>query len=122
LIIADTSVWVDHFRGLPTLLETEPVLLTRRLLHPFVLGELLLGGLPRDGKEWAQLNALSHAPVADPSEVNAFITWAKLTGTGIGYVDTHLLVAAKMVPNGKVLTRDNKLLAQAERLGVAYQP
>jgi predicted nucleic acid-binding protein len=94
----------------------------RRLLHPFVLGELLLGGLPRDGKEWEQLNALARAPVADPSEVNAFITWAKLTGTGIGYVDTHLLLAAKLIPDGQLLTRDNKLRAQAERLGVAHKP
>jgi predicted nucleic acid-binding protein len=122
LIIADTSVWVDHFRGKPTLLEAEPALLARRLLHPFVLGELLLGGLPRAGKEWQQLNDLKPAVVADPSEVNAFIIWAGLTGTGIGYVDTHLLVSAKMISGGRILTKDQNLHTQAERLDLAYLP
>lgn len=122
MIIADTSVWVNHFRGKSTLLSGEPALLMRRLLHPFVLCELLLGGLPRAGREWQQLNDLKQAPVADPAEVNAFILWAGLTGTGIGYVDTHLLVSAKMIPGGKLLTSDKSLHDQAERLELAYQP
>jgi predicted nucleic acid-binding protein len=122
MIIADTSVWIDHFRGLATLLETPPARASRRLLHPFVFGELLLGGMPRDGQHLQQLQSLKPAPVADAVEVNAFIEWAELAGTGIGYVDAHLLVSARMVRDRKLLTQDKRLKAQAERLGVAYAP
>ena len=121
MIIPDTSVWIDLFRGIDNLLASEPALARRRLLHPFVFGELLLGGLPKDAKLRSILAALIPAPVAHPSEVAAFIQWAELAGTGIGYVDAHLLVSAKMV-GGSVLTGDKALHAQALRLGVAYEP
>ncbi len=119
MIIPDTSIWVDLFRGGQNLLATEPELARRRLLHPFVYGELLLGGLPKDRDLRAMLAALRPAPVAEVNEVVAFIQWAKLAGTGIGYVDAHLLVSAKMI-GGSILTLDNDLQANAERLGVAY--
>lgn len=121
MIIPDTSVWIDLFRGVDNLLASPPVVTQRRLLHPFVFGELLLGGLPTDKRLRAVIDALVAAPLAQPSEVTAFIQWAKLAGTGVGYVDTHLLVSAKMV-GGVVLTNDQRLHAQAERLGVAYTP
>lgn len=121
MIIVDTSVWVEHIRRgktpLARLLDS-----ARVLLHPFVFGELLLHGLPRQGPLSASLNELEVPPVATAEEAAAFITWAKLAGTGVGYVDTHLLISARMLPTGKLLTRDRKLHAQAERLGVAYHP
>ncbi len=92
------------------------------MLHPFVLGELLLNGLPRHGVFARLLSGIKAAPVAPVGEVAAFILWAKLAGTGIGYVDTHVLVAAKLLPDGQVMTADKNLMAQAERLGVAFQP
>ena len=121
MIIPDTSIWVDLFRGGQNLLATEPELTRRRLLHPFVNGELLLGGLPKDRDLRSALAALRPAPIADVSEVIAFIQWARLAGTGIGYVDAHLLVSAKMI-GGSILTLDNDLRANAERLGCAYTP
>lgn len=119
MIIADTSIWVDLFRGGQNLLATEPDLAHRRLLHPFVYGELLLGGLPKDRTLRAAMAALRPAPVADLNEVVAFIHWAKLAGTGIGYVDAHLLVSAKMI-GGSILTLDDNLRVNAERLGCVY--
>lgn len=121
MIIPDTSIWVDLFRGGHNLLATEPDLARRRLLHPFVFGELLLRGLPKDRALRAALGALRPAPIADVSEVVAFIQWAKLAETGIGYVDAHLLVSAKMI-GGSILTLDNNLRANAQRLGCAYAP
>ena len=120
MIIPDTSIWVDLFRGGQNLLATEPELARRRLLHPFVYGELLLGGLPKDHALRSALAALRPAPIADVSEVVAFIQWAKLAGTGIGYVDAHLLVSAKMI-GGSILTLDKNLHTQAARLGVACE-
>jgi hypothetical protein len=91
-------------------------------LHPYVYGELLLGGLPTKGVAARQLLKLARSPVASASETAAFIEWAELSGTDIGYVDSHLLVSAKLFAGGSVLTRDKKLRAQAERLGLAYTP
>jgi hypothetical protein len=91
-------------------------------LHPFVYGELLLGGLPTKGVAAQQLLKLARSPVASASEAAAFIEWAELSGTGIGYVDSHLLVSAKLFVGGSVLTGDKKLRAQAERLALAYTP
>lgn len=91
-------------------------------LHPYVYGELLLGGVPADSEVAVRLDELARPPVATAAEAAAFITWAGLAGTGVGYVDAHLLVSARLLDNGRVLTRDMRLLAQAERLGLAYQP
>lgn len=122
MIIVDTSIWVDFIRGQPTSLER---LLgeARIVLHPFVLGELLLNGLPKRGGFSVDAFAkYAVAPVASVTEVAAFIGWAKLAGTGVGYVDTHLLVSAKMLADGQIMTSDNDLHTQAERFDLAYAP
>ena len=120
MIVVDTSIWVEHLRGsdtpLEALLGAVPV-----LLHPFVRGELLLHGLPEKGPVREAMDRLDVAPLASTDEVAAFIVWAGLTNTGIGYVDTHLLVSARMLPAGKVLTLDRRLQTQAKRLGVAFK-
>jgi len=122
LIVVDTSTWVDHFRGRDTLLGDTPAQSVRRLLHPFVYGELLLGGLPERGGHREQLQKLKEAPVGEPSEIAAFIEWAELAGTGLGYVDVHLLVSTRMIDQARLLTQDKRLHEQAEILGIAFIP
>jgi predicted nucleic acid-binding protein len=121
VIIVDTSVWVDHFRRsnnlLVALLDDNAA-----MVHPFVLGELLLGGLPGEGEAAAALRTIQQAPVAGTEEVAMFISQAVLAGTGVGYVDCHLLVSALLLGTGRILTEDKRLREQAERLGVAYAP
>ena len=118
MIIIDTSIWVDHLRGIDSPLD-EILGSGVELLHPFVYGELLLNGLPKRGAFAERLDALNPAPVAAPADVAAFIIWAKLAGAGVGYVDTHLLASAKLCA-GSVMTKDVNLSIQAARLGVAY--
>jgi predicted nucleic acid-binding protein len=121
MIIVDTSIWVDHFRRRQSSLASL-IAEGNLALHPYVLGELALGGLPPNGPMIDELMELARPPVASAVETQAFIAWAELAGTGIGYVDTHLLLSARLTVNGRVLTRDKRLHAQAERLGIALQP
>jgi predicted nucleic acid-binding protein len=118
VILVDTSVWVDHLRArdrtLVGLLEAGQV-----LAHPFVVGELALGNLrQRD----LVVDALQHLPlarVATDREVLHFIARHTLFGLGIGYVDAHLLTAARLTPGAVLWTRDRRLSGAADRLGLA---
>ncbi len=95
MILADTSVWVEHLRrGLPrlaALLEDGEV-----SSHVFVIGELALGRLaPRT----EILTLLSNLPRVDPAEhdeVLSFVEHHGLSGRGIGWVDAHLLASAAL--------------------------
>jgi predicted nucleic acid-binding protein len=119
VIIVDTSIWVDHFRRPAKALQ---LLIAEGGigLHPYVFGELALGGFPVKGAAFDEMMALARPPVASSAEALAFITWAELSGKGIGYVDTHLLISARLLGTATVLTKDKCLQAQAERLAVAY--
>ncbi len=119
MIIVDTSIWIDHIRGINTPL-VDILGSGNELLHPFVFGELLLNGLPKQGAFAERLQGLKPAPLASPADVSAFIIWAKLAGTGVGFVDANLLASARLIPGGCILSQDRNLQAQAERLGLAY--
>lgn len=118
MILVDTSVWIDHLRrGDPTL----ALLLNTGLIltHPFVIGEIALGNLrQRD----TILSALHDLPVCDSAtdgEVLHFIATHKLHGSGIGYIDAHLLAAAR-IASAKLWTRDKRLQSAAQKLKLAY--
>lgn len=118
MILVDTSVWVDHLRkrvpALAELLEDGAV-----LMHPFVLGELACGNL-KDRKEVLGLLArLPAALVATDAETLLFIGQRALMGQGIGYIDAHLLASVTLTEGAQLWTRDKRLTAVAERLGVS---
>ncbi len=118
MILVDTSVWVDHFRrGDSTLAE----LLDRGRVatHPFVVGELACGSLTDRTSIIDLMRQLPKAPVAENDEVLAFIDHHRLFGKGIGYVDAHLLASTALSHHGSIWTRDKRLLAAAEDLGLA---
>ncbi|MGA7490514.1 MAG: PIN domain-containing protein [Xanthobacteraceae bacterium] len=118
MILVDTSVWVDHLRVgdnmLAELLETGRV-----LAHPFVIGELALGHLRQRDFILTALQDLPRASVATDQEVLHFIHRHTLFGSGIGYVDAHLVAAARLTAAATLWTRDQRLLGVAERLGLA---
>jgi predicted nucleic acid-binding protein len=121
VILVDTSVWVDHLRaGDATLAD----LLNRGqvLGHPWVAGELALGQLAQRDVVLRLLAGLPQAVVATAPEVAAFIETHRLYGLGIGYVDVHLLAAARLTGDARLWTRDGRLAAAAERLAVAAAP
>ena len=118
MILVDTSVWVDHLRVGDTILES---LLEsgRVLVHPFVVGELALGKLQHRQTILVSLQDLPRANAATDQEVLHFIERHALAGLGIGYVDVHLLASTQLTPGSSLWTRDKRLSAVAERLGLA---
>ena len=118
MILADTSVWIDHFRGrapeMARRLDAGEI-----LIHPFVTGELLLSGLHRHRAAMATLRDLPAAPVVQPEEVEALIVNRQLDGRGIGYVDSVLLASVLVSGTARLWTLDGKLRAAAGELGVS---
>ena len=117
MILVDTSVWVDHLRsGNPRLvshLEEGEV-----LTHPFVIGELALGGLGRGSEILDLLGNLPGAKVALHDEVLAMIEDRSLSASGIGWVDAHL-VASALLTNVPLWSLDRKLAAVSKLLDLA---
>ena len=115
MILVDTSIWVDHLRagdrGLSALLESGLV-----LTHPFVIGELALGRLKSRPVILKALADLPQARVATDHEVLEFIDSQSLAGSGLGYVDVHLLAAARLTDDASLWTRDRRLHGAANRL------
>lgn len=121
MVLTDTSVWVDHLRGqCPDLSEW----LSRRqvVIHPYVVGELALGHFRHDDQVLETLLDQPQARVALPDEVLTCIRERKLRGSGIGYVDAHLLASVLLDPGTRLWTLDQRLHAIAQRHGVAFAP
>jgi len=115
MILADTSVWIDHLRSMDARLF-EHLQKGRILMHPFVRGEMMLGGLPRGLLE--DLRGLPRAPVATPEETEALIDGASLKGRGIGYVDVALLASVRLHGAARLWTRDGRLALVADEMSV----
>ncbi len=121
MILADSSVWIDHLgRGDPIL----QVLLDddRVTMHPYVLGEIALGSMRDRRRVLFRLRRMRQAPVARADTMMPFIDRHALAGIGIGYVDAHLLASTLLAPGTRLWTRDKRLRAAAERLGIAAKP
>jgi predicted nucleic acid-binding protein len=117
VILVDTSIWIDHLRvanrQLAGLLLEEKV-----LSHPLVVGELACGSLRRRTEILGLLRCLPRAPVVDDEEVLLFMEAHALMGSGLGWVDVHLL-ASVCLAGERLWTRDRRLIQVARRLSVA---
>ena len=116
-MIVDTSVWIDHFRApnadLEWLLEKGHV-----ATHPMVIGELACGSLRRRDEVIRLLDALPAAPLATHDEVMAFVNRHHLHGSGLGWIDVHLLASARLLRQS-LWSADRRLRQAAVRLGLA---
>lgn len=120
MILVDTSVWIDHFRGGSAQLEA--VLEETRVLgHPWVTGELSLGNLADRRTVLDLLTHLPQATVATAQEVFVVVERHRLYGTGLGYVDAALLASTLLTPDTNLWTRDRRLREVAQRLGCAVE-
>lgn len=119
MILADTSAWVKFFRnprGVPQL--GEQIASGRIWGHPFVEGELLLGGLPPGTR--ALMRELSMLEVIEHATVCEFAAAHRLAGSGMGWIDVHLL-ASTLAAGGQILTMDKALNKVARRLHCCAQ-
>ena len=121
MILVDTSVWVDHLRRRDAAVARELEAGTV-LAHPFVVGEIACGLLPRRAETLSMLAELPLAVVAGHAEALVFIERHEFAGRGIGYVDMHLLASAALPPGALLWTRDKRLAAAARELRLAHEP
>lgn len=117
MMLLDTSIWIDHLRKndgiLARLLEEQQI-----LMHPFVVGEMALGTLRQRQQVLNELAKLPLAIKASDEEVLVLIERHRLAGSGIGYIDAHLLASAS-IGNASLWTRDKHLHQVALSLGLA---
>ena len=117
MILADTSIWINHFR------RADPNLVRRLnenriVCHPFVIGELALGQIPDRLDVLSLLAELPQSEIAQHVEVMHFIDINQLFGRGIGFVDAHLLAAVRLSPGMSIWTADKRLESVAQTMGL----
>ncbi|PRY92089.1 hypothetical protein BCF33_2789 [Hasllibacter halocynthiae] len=120
MILADTSVWIDHLRGGDAALA-EALGRGRIAGHPVVAAELALGSLKDRALVLELLDGLPRLPVAAPDELRALIERRRLWGRGIGHADASLLASCLLAPGTALWTRDRRLAACAAEAGVAAE-
>ncbi len=120
MVLADTSVWISHFRKSSASLNT--LLLNDQILcHPLVILELACGSPPAPRiRTLNQLKELRQATVATTDETIQFVEKNKLYESGCGVIDVALLASTMLSENALLWTHDKKLQALALKLGIAY--
>jgi hypothetical protein len=117
LILADTSIWVDHLRSgnkeMRRHLEHGQI-----VIHPFIVAELALGSLKERTKTLALLDLLPQVRVARLSELRLMIEARRLYNLGIGLTDAHLIASVLIDSPTLLWTRDKRLRQAAENLGI----
>lgn len=117
MILVDTSIWINHLRIADRRLAG--LLLDGQVMcHPFVVGELACGSLKRRREILALLGNLPRVPGVDNEEVLQFVEAHALMGSGLGWIDVHLLASTRLA-GARLWTADRRLVLAARRLGIA---
>ena len=117
MILAHTSVWIDHLRSgnkeMRRHLDQGEI-----VIHPFVIAELALGSLKERTKTLALLDLLPQVRVARLSELRLMIEARRLYNLVIGLTDAQLIASVLMDAPTLLWTRDKRLRKVAEGLGI----
>ncbi len=112
--LVDSSVWIAHFKNaddqLIALLEADEV-----LIHPFIIQELYLGKPKGKDFVFERLSKLPQLPILSTEQFFSFCDENKISGKGVGCIDTHLLAAAHL-HNVALYTLDKNLRKLAKAL------
>jgi predicted nucleic acid-binding protein len=118
-VLADTCVWVKHFRQrnalLAAMLEDGEI-----WCHPIVVGELTMGTLKNRQQTVFDLSQLSRPPLASFSETRQMVESRRLWGRGIQWNDARIL-ASSILGEIPLWTFDLRLKEIARELGVAFE-
>lgn len=117
MVLADTSVWIRHFRHADSVL-TDLLNDAMVLAHPFVIGEIACGNLKSRARILSNLNAMPSVAVASHPEVLEFTEAHRLWGLGIGWTDCHLL-ASTLLSHCRLWTLDERLNKAARARDIA---
>ena len=117
MILADTSVWIDHLRAgnkeMRRMLERGQI-----VIHPFIVAELALGSLKERAKTLSLLDTLPQVPIARLSELRLMIEARRLFNLGIGLTDAHLIASVLIDSPTLLWTIDKRLRQIADNLGI----
>ena len=116
MILVDTSIWVDHLRKGNQHLE-KLLLDAEVVCHPFVIGELACGNIKNRSEILTLIQSLPVIPTIDLNEYLYFVDQNLLYGSGIGFVDIHLLASARLL-GIPIWTADKKLREVAVKLNL----
>jgi len=118
VVLVDTSVWINHFHKSNSKLQNLLYELNVAS-HPFIVGELACGNIRNREEILNLLQGLPSENVVSNEEFLFFIEKHKLMGRGIGFVDIHLLAAAKLM--GHLLwSADKRLNNMATEMGLSF--
>lgn len=117
MILADTSVWIDHLRWGNKEMRKH-LNQGHIVIHPFIIAELALGSLQERTKTLALLDLLPQIRVAQLSEVRLMIEVRRLYSLGIGLTDAYLIASVFINPSTLLWTRDKRLRQAADALGI----
>ena len=120
LVLADTSVWIAHFRKpnpiLQALLSDDQV-----ICHPMVLIEIACGTPPAPRERTlSDLKQLRSATVANTDETLALIEQEQLRDSGCGAIDLLLLGSVLLTSDAVLWTLDKNLRSLAARFDVLF--
>ncbi len=121
LVLADTSIWIAHFRRasplLGSLLDAD-----RILCHPLIVLEIACGTPPAPRERTiGDLRELRETVIATTDETLALIREERLHDSGCGAIDMALLASVLLTSGSSLWTLDRHLHALALRVGVAFE-
>jgi hypothetical protein len=120
LILADTSVWVAHFRNANPMLQSL-LAMDKVLCHPLIVLELACGTPPAPRERTlGDLRKLRQAVTATTDEILALIEKEQFHGWGCGAVDIALLASVLLTPDTRLWTMDKKLATLAAGMSVTF--
>ena len=117
LILADTSIWIDHLRS-----ENEEMRKHLHqgqiVIHPFIIAELALGSLRQRTKTLALLDLLPQVRMPQLAEVRLMIEARRSVQPGHRSDRRHLIASVFVNSPTLLWTRDKPLRKVAEALGI----
>lgn len=120
LVLADTSVWVAHFRA-PNKVLQSLLAMDRVLCHPLILIELACGTPPAPRERTlGDLKKLQQAVTVTTNEILTLIDSRHFYNAGCGAIDISLLASVLLTRDTRLWTMDKNLAALAAQLSVDF--